>query len=317
MIIDKGALGEKAKEMGFVRDTLEKVYRLTEILAFINEHTFLKDNLVLKGGTAINLTVFNLPRLSVDIDLDLAINYSREEMEKVRGKINGVIQGYMKINGYNLNPASKSRHSLDSWVYTYKNAGGNLDNIKIEINYSLRTHIYEPTKRPIVTSITDNELLISTLVPIELFAAKLNALMNRAAVRDLYDISNVIRYGLFDESQYDELRKCTIFYSAISAEVINKKFILDAIDEISFSKIKRDLFPVIANKEYFDLEQIKIEVKEFIRGLMILTGREKEFLDRFEKKEYCLELLFKDEKIVERLQGHPMALWKISRNGDM
>ncbi|MDD4591841.1 MAG: nucleotidyl transferase AbiEii/AbiGii toxin family protein [Parabacteroides sp.] len=34
----------------------------------------------LKGGTAINLLFFNLPRLSVDIDLDFCQNLSREEM---------------------------------------------------------------------------------------------------------------------------------------------------------------------------------------------------------------------------------------------
>lgn len=33
-----------------------------------------RDCLALKGGTAINLTIFNLPRLSVDIDLDFSEN---------------------------------------------------------------------------------------------------------------------------------------------------------------------------------------------------------------------------------------------------
>ena len=91
MNLDRRVLGEKAKEMGFVRDTLEKVFRLTEILAFINSDSILSKNLILKGGTAINLTVFNLPRLSVDIDLDLAINYDLEEMLKVRETITEMI----------------------------------------------------------------------------------------------------------------------------------------------------------------------------------------------------------------------------------
>lgn len=61
-------LGKKAKELGFVRDTLEKVTRLADILEYLNTNPILKDCLALKGGTAINLTIFNLPRLSVDID---------------------------------------------------------------------------------------------------------------------------------------------------------------------------------------------------------------------------------------------------------
>jgi predicted nucleotidyltransferase component of viral defense system len=311
MNLDRRTLGEKAKEMGFVRDTLEKVFRLTEILAFINSDSILSKNLILKGGTAINLMVFNLPRLSVDIDLDLAINYGLEEMLKVRETITEIISRYMTANRYTLNPHSKSRHSLDSWVYSYINVGGNADNIKIEINYSLRSHIYDSVFRPVVTSVTETELMVNTLVPSELFAAKLNALMNRAAVRDLYDINNMIRFGLFDESEYEELRKNTVFYAAISAETINKDFKTDAIDDITFAKVKRDLFPVIAKKDNFDLEQRKESAKLLIRELMNLTDKEKEFLDRFEKKEFKPELVFDDEKIIARLENHPMAIWKM------
>lgn len=313
MNLDRRVLGEKAKELGFVRDTLEKVYRLTEVLAFINSNPVLRKNLILKGGTAINLTVFNLPRLSIDIDLDVAINYDLVEMLQVREVITEIVGRYMAVNGYSLNPHSKSRHSLDSWVYSYTNAGGNADNIKIEINYSLRSHIFDPVLRPVITSITENELMVKTLVSSELFAAKLNALMNRAAVRDLYDVNNMIRFGLFDESEYDELRRNTVFYAAISAETINKKFNTDAIDEITFTKVKRDLFPVIAKKENFDLEQRKESAKAYIKELMNLTDKEKEFLDRFEKKEYRPELLFDDGVIIERLEKHPMAMWKMQQ----
>ena len=44
--------------------------RLVEILNYFHDSPLLSKSLVLKGGTAINLTVFQLPRLSVDIDLD-------------------------------------------------------------------------------------------------------------------------------------------------------------------------------------------------------------------------------------------------------
>ena len=68
---NKLLLGKQAKELGFVRDTYEKVCRLTEILKFFESDDLLGRFLALKGGTAINLTIFNLPRLSVDIDLGL------------------------------------------------------------------------------------------------------------------------------------------------------------------------------------------------------------------------------------------------------
>ncbi len=48
------------------------------ILEFLNTREYMCEHLLLKGGTAINLTVFNLPRLSVDIDLGYIPNLTRE-----------------------------------------------------------------------------------------------------------------------------------------------------------------------------------------------------------------------------------------------
>ena len=47
-------LGKKAEELGFVRDTLEKVTRLADILEYLNTKPILKESLALKGGTASN-----------------------------------------------------------------------------------------------------------------------------------------------------------------------------------------------------------------------------------------------------------------------
>jgi hypothetical protein len=59
----KRKLGKQAQEFGFTRDTLEKVCRLAEILKHLNTDSLLEKALALKGGTAINLTIFNLSRL--------------------------------------------------------------------------------------------------------------------------------------------------------------------------------------------------------------------------------------------------------------
>ena len=80
--------------------------------------------MALKGGTAINLTIFNLPRLSVDIDLDFSKNVTRDEMMATRSIINDRIEKFMKANGYLLSPKSKQYHALDSFVYEYSNSGG-------------------------------------------------------------------------------------------------------------------------------------------------------------------------------------------------
>ena len=54
----------------FNTDNIEKVLRLLEILNEIFAHPVLSNFYALKGGTALNLFYFNIPRLSVDIDLN-------------------------------------------------------------------------------------------------------------------------------------------------------------------------------------------------------------------------------------------------------
>lgn len=58
MVYNKGQLGQMAKQYGFVRDTFEKVLRLKEILRYLNTEEYLQEHLALKGGTAINMTIF-------------------------------------------------------------------------------------------------------------------------------------------------------------------------------------------------------------------------------------------------------------------
>ena len=171
-------LGKKAEELGFVRDTLEKVTRLADILEYLNRNPILKESLALKGGTAINLTIFNLPRLSVDIDMDYLVNNSREEMLKHRELINNTIDRYMLSQGYTKNVKTKNLHSLDSWVYDYIGVSGNRDNIKIEINYSLRAHILPVKERPIITEHFSSEYRVKTLATIEIYGSKINALLS-------------------------------------------------------------------------------------------------------------------------------------------
>lgn len=306
---NKTEIGQVARQYGFVRDTFEKVLRLKEILKYLNEEEYLREHLLLKGGTAINLTIFELPRLSVDIDMDYTPNDAKEGMLESREKITALIKTYMADEGYQLSEGSRFMHSLDAFYYRYINAGGNRDMIKIELNYSLRAHILEPVSRRILPEAFDDGMMIRMVAPMEIFAAKGNALINRAAARDLYDWGNMIQEKLFEEDR-DMFRKCFAFYATISAETVNRNFDTSAIDSLNFDRIRRDLFPVLNERDNFKLEERQQQAKDYIDRLMQLTEREEEYMDRFISKEYMPELLFDDKEIIERIQRHPMALWK-------
>jgi len=165
----------------------------------------------------------------------------------------------------------------------------------------------------IITEHFISEYRVKCLSVIEIFGSKINALLNRAAARDLYDVYNMIKFGLFDEKEQELLRKSVVFYAAISSKAINKYFDTRAIDNITRYKIRTDLFPAITNKDEFDLDLAKKIVNIYISDLMVLSPQEKEFLERFENKEYKPELLFGDDDILSRIKTHPMALWKIRK----
>jgi predicted nucleotidyltransferase component of viral defense system len=306
---DKQTLSKQARELGFIRDTFEKVCRLSSVLGFIQTDPLLGKNLALKGGTAINLTIFNLPRLSIDIDLDYAKNNSREDMMIEREIIIDIIKRYMAAEGYELSNKSKSYHSLDSFFFTYVNSAGVRDNIKIELNYSLRCHVL-PLKHKVVDTnglITTSSVL--SVAPIEIFASKIVALLSRAAARDLYDVNNMLNFKLFDDTQEEMLRKCVVFYSVISSKTVPEAFDFDRIYSLTRYKIRTDLYPVIRKSEKFDLLTAQEQVKAYLMRLLVLTDTEFSFLNSFQHKEYRPELLF-DGKILDRIKNHPMALWK-------
>ena len=310
---NKTEMAQNASLYGFQRDTFEKVLRLINILNYIQEESVLNEHLILKGGTGINLTVFDLPRLSVDIDLDYIPNDSRDDMLANREIITTQLKAYMEGEGYHFSSDSRYHHSLDAFHFKYQNSGGGLDMIKVEINYSLRAHVMEPDFRRIKTAAFGESFLLKTVHPIEMFAAKANALISRAAARDLYDFNNLIGSRLFVEGEDREnFRKTIIFYACISAENINRTFDTSAIDRLTFDRIRRDLFPVLSGKEKikFDLEGRKTSAKCYLEELMRLTSSEEEFIDHFINGEYKPEFLFKDPYVLDRISNHPMALWK-------
>lgn len=310
----KAELAAKAGELNFIRDTLEKVMRLTEILAYINTNSIMKDSLALKGGTAINLTVFDLPRLSVDIDLDYCATASRDEMLITREAITADLKTFLASEDYTLSPQSKSRHSLDSFVLFYRNRGNMRDNIKIEINYSLRSHIFIPEHRKIQSSLTADNQQVLTVQPVELFAAKINALLSRAAVRDLFDTYNMITSNLFKDEQLQLLRKCIVFYTAVSQEQIPEHYSFEGIEAATLRRIKAELLPVIQKGVHIDLENMKETVKDFLKQLLQLTDDEKMFLTLFKDKTYQPELLFSDTAILNNVAHHPMIEWKLQNH---
>lgn len=309
-MFNRNDIDNLAAEQNFIRDNMEKVVRLCTILEFINSDPILAKHLVLKGGTAINLLVLPLPRLSVDIDLDFTEECDRPAMLRYRKSITDKLQAYMFANGYRLAPASKHPFSVDSWVFQYTNVIGNLDNIKVEINYSMRCHLLPMEVKPIKLRGFEN-VKVKTLALVELYASKIKALLERGAARDLFDVHKMIQCQVISEDQKSLLRKGVVFYSAVGGNAKpTGTYSLQSVERLQFKQIRATLLPVLKKGTFYDLESVKQEVHDYLQDLMQLSDNERLFIERFANNEYQPELLFEDKEIVERIANHPMALWK-------
>ncbi len=146
-----------------------------------------EDIFALKGGTAINLFVRDLPRLSVDIDLtylpiesrDVALGNIDAAFERIREGLQRGIPGAQakRIAG---GGGGDTRLSLRI---------GNVE-VKIEVSPVMRGTIY-PSRRMTVTEPVEDMFGFAEMPVVvfeDLFAGKLCAAVDRQHPRDLYDM---------------------------------------------------------------------------------------------------------------------------------
>lgn len=305
--IDINRIADKAN---FSRNTTEKVLRLYSILKFIDQSE-ISNMLVLKGGTAINLFLLDLPRLSVDIDLDFALPLNRDEMLKKREYIDMIIRDYMADEGYFLSDKSKFVHTLDSYVYSYSTLSGGKDILKIEINYSDRVHVLKPTKT-VSTNKLERNVMVSRLADEELIGSKINALLVRTTPRDVYDVFTLFKNGNIKNEEL--IKKIAIFYVCLGSQIpvdINVLLIeaIKKIDNLNFQKVKETLIPVLHKGIVFNVEEMTAYVSEKIKTFFKLNQTEKKFIDEYNQKNFKPEILFEGFE-TEDVRNHPMGIWK-------
>ncbi len=112
-----------AASLGFRPDSLEKVFRLLSLLEALRTNTFLRQRIALKGGTALNLFLFDVPRLSVDIDLNYVGAGERETMLADKPKLEQAIQAVCRREGLTVR-RMPTEHAGGKWRLSYTNTAG-------------------------------------------------------------------------------------------------------------------------------------------------------------------------------------------------
>ncbi len=162
----------------------------------------------LKGGTAINLFVRDMPRLSVDIDLTyLPI----EDRTTSFANIDAAMQRLAKRIPEGLRSARATSVKLQPEnIVTRIFVEADGVRIKVEVTPVLRGCVYEPTVRSVSPAVEAQfgfaEIQVVSFA--DLYAGKLFAALYRQHPRDLFDV----RVLLANEGIDDQLRKAFIVY---------------------------------------------------------------------------------------------------------
>ena len=295
-------------QTNFHVDTVEKVYRLTELLKEMNEIDFISNKIVLKGGTAINFIYFDIPRLSVDIDLDYIGSVKQKEMINDRKNFEKILPRVFKKLEYTME--SRGTCALLQYILNYENSAGNNDRIKVEINFFNRTPVFDLVEKTFINLFEFKEFKVPTLVIEDLFGRKLRALMTRATARDLYDV-----YQLLDSKiKLDKnlLRKCFIFYLCCHGDPRNIQ--LDILNDITQLDVKTSLLPLLRKNDKVNIEDMKKLVCPLIEEFISFNKSEKEFISElFDHKTYNPDVLFQEIDYNEQVKEHPGIKWRIQK----
>ena len=295
-----------SKETNFQRDTLEKAYRLEQLLKEINRHPELREGLVLKGGTAINFLYFRYPRLSVDLDFNFIAGIGKEEKDKESLKIDEALRTIFKFERYGCENISD--YGLDKYFLKYINSSGNIDRIKVEINFLQRLTLLGAEKRIFMSPFNESDLMVNTLKGPELFAGKILALIDRLTPRDLYDIYILLREKV--KLNKILLKKIFIFFGCLSRSDF-REYHPNDIERIAERDIKRKLLPLLRKDEQLKVDNMIQIVRAFLEEMFNFTSEELEYVNRFFKGDFKPEILF--DKLLDSsidLERHPMVIWK-------
>ena len=257
------------------RDTIyyKQVQLLIRVLPLVaSEQCF-----ALKGGTAINLFIRDLPRLSVDIDLVYLPMFEREvaltNIREALGRISKLIEKTIRsVSVQNTHEQSEALRLIVS--------DGSV-RIKVELSPVIRGTIFSEKVLSVSKSVEDNfgfaEIQVVSIP--DLYAGKICAALDRQHPRDLFDVKLLFENEGFTE----DLRKAFIIF-LISHQ--------RPMSELLRPNLK-DLRSVYEN-EFYQMTQIDISLKELIttRELLIKTIH-KDLKD--EEKQFQVLLLLSAE----------------------
>lgn len=170
----------------------------------------------LHGGTAINLFVRDMPRLSVDIDLTyLPIEYRDASIKNI-----GEALGRIKASIEKIIPKARVKHREGVGKLLIAAPGAE---IKVEVNLVNRGTLAEPVNMQLCEK-AQNDFEAFCTMPVvsvgQLFGGKIVAALDRQHPRDLFDVKYLLRNEGFSEQVKEGFLLCLLCSDRPINEVI-------------------------------------------------------------------------------------------------
>ncbi|TBW57715.1 nucleotidyl transferase AbiEii/AbiGii toxin family protein [Marinobacter halodurans] len=226
------------------------------------------------GGTAINLFVRDMPRLSVDIDLTYVDISPREEA------LAAINEGLLRIKDRieALRPSVRIQHKAHTCKLQLDEAGVL---IKIEVNMVGRGLLGTPEKLPLCDAAQEafDAFCAVPLVPrAQLYGGKLCAALDRQHPRDLFDVKLLLE----NEGLNDEIRKGLLYGLICSNRPTHEMLDPNLLDQRGAFENQFEGMSALTFT-YEEFERIRQSLIETVRKT--LSEQDKAFLRSFNRLE--------------------------------
>lgn len=222
--------------------------KTVRLLLEVAPSLFRRNGFALKGGTAINLFLHDMPRLSVDLDLvyldhlparDEALSSIAAQLGMAAAELHSL--GYACESG-----ASGAVEETKLFISQERRR------VKVEVNHVFRGSIL-PVKRRALAPAAQDTFLTDIELPVlhsdELYGSKLVAAMDRQHPRDLFDVLLLYENGGLTEG----IVECFVCYLAGHNRPVHEVLFANEVD----------IAPAFAN-EFEGMSRRPVSLKELL-----------------------------------------------------
>jgi predicted nucleotidyltransferase component of viral defense system len=313
-VIGPAAVRHVAVETGFREEAVEKVLYLEAILGRLRTHPDLRNAWLLKGGTAINLFHLDVPRLSVDIDINYVGQADLKAMQAARPGFERALEACCEREGCQVRRAPEE-HAGGKYRLRYVGGVGGPGSLEVDVNYVQRIPLLGMELRRPRFPFGGEAPEVPVLTLEELAAGKCAALLTRAAPRDAFDAWQFLEIAP-DLFERPGLRLAFAVQAGSSREDLRAQ--RPDTSPVSVKAIREELIPLLrAEARPLDADPDRLaaqltQVRQVVASsLLAWRKNEREFLDRLmENGEVVPDLLTNDPALRERVAAQPMLRWK-------